>query len=85
LDLVTFLLATLPVPPARVLEVACGAGELARALDGSGFNVLAIDPDAPEGPIFHRTTLEELDQTEPYGAAVARYSRRAAPTWGTSL
>ena len=35
---------------------------------------LAIDPEAPEGPIFRRTTLEELDGEGLFGAAVARYS-----------
>jgi len=74
LDLASFALAVLPPPPARVLEVGCGAGDLARALDGAGLKVLAIDPEGPEGPIFSRTTLEELEQTEPYDAAVARYS-----------
>lgn len=70
----SFVLTVLPPPPARVLEVGCGAGDLARALDGAGLKVLAIDPEAPEGPIFRRTTLEELEPTEPYDAAVARYS-----------
>jgi SAM-dependent methyltransferase len=57
-----------------VLEVGCGAGDLARALEGDGFRILAIDPEAPEGPIFRRTTLEALDEAGPYDAAVASYS-----------
>jgi SAM-dependent methyltransferase len=57
-----------------VLEVGCGAGNLARALEGDGFRILAIDPEAPEGPIFRRTTLEALDEAGPYDAAVASYS-----------
>jgi ubiquinone/menaquinone biosynthesis C-methylase UbiE len=72
--LVAFVLAALPPPPARVLEVGCGAGKLARAMDSAGYGVLAIDPDAPEGPIFRRTTLEELHDTGPFDAAVASYS-----------
>jgi SAM-dependent methyltransferase len=54
-----------------VLEVGCGDGELARALDEAGYDVLAIDPDAPEGPIFRRVTLEELDDPGAFDAVVA--------------
>jgi 2-polyprenyl-3-methyl-5-hydroxy-6-metoxy-1,4-benzoquinol methylase len=74
MDLAAFVLSALPPPPARVLEVGCGAGHLARALDAAGYQVLAIDPAAPEGPIFRRTTLEELDEPEPFDAAVASYA-----------
>jgi SAM-dependent methyltransferase len=72
--LISFVLAALPEPPARVFEVGCGAGKLARAMDAAGYAVLAIDPDAPEGSIFRRSTLEELDDAGPFDAAVATYS-----------
>jgi len=58
-------------PPARLLEVGCGAGELARALDVAGYDVLAIDPEAPEGSIFRAVTLEQLEETGPFDLAVA--------------
>lgn len=58
-DVESFVVAQL-VPGARVLEVGCGDGDLARALDGGGFAVTAIDPDAPDGAIFERTTLEDF-------------------------
>ena len=74
MDLTSFVLAALPRPPARVLEVGCGAGNLARAMDAAGYAVVAIDPDAPEGSIFRRTTLEELEEPGPFDAAVATYS-----------
>jgi SAM-dependent methyltransferase len=74
MDLVAFVRSALPPPPASVLEVGCGAGRLARALDAAGFRVLAIDPEAPEGPIFRRTTLEELDKGGPFDAVVASYA-----------
>jgi SAM-dependent methyltransferase len=61
----------LPQPPARVLEVGCGTGALARALAADGYDVLAIDPRAPEGAIFRRTTLEELGDERPFDAALA--------------
>jgi SAM-dependent methyltransferase len=69
-----FVLAALPTPPARVLEVGCGAGDLARGMAAAGHRVLAIDPDAPSGPIFRRTKLEDLRDTGTFEAVVARYS-----------
>jgi len=57
-----------------VLEVGCGAGNLARAMDAAGYTVLAVDPHAPEGSIFRRTTLEDLDEAGPFAAVVATYS-----------
>jgi SAM-dependent methyltransferase len=73
-DLVDFVRGELPAPPARVLEVGCGSGGLARALDAAGYGVLAIDPVAPEGPIFKRTTLEELEEPGTFDAVVASRS-----------
>ncbi len=67
-----YALARLPPPPARVLEVGCGEeGGIARVLSDAGYEVLAIDPLAPEGPLYRRTTLEELDDPGPFHAAVA--------------
>lgn len=69
-----FVLAELPAPPARVLEVGCGEGDLARALVAAGYDVLAIDPEAPEGRLFQRTTIEKLDDPGPFTAVVASRS-----------
>jgi SAM-dependent methyltransferase len=66
--------AELPPPPARVLEVGCGGGELARALAADGYDVVAVDPNAPEGPIFRRMTIEKLGDEGPFDAAVASLS-----------
>jgi SAM-dependent methyltransferase len=55
-----------------VLEVGCGAGKLALALDAAGFEVTAIDPAAPDGPIFRRIKLEELEDDGRFDAVVAR-------------
>lgn len=57
-----------------MLEVGCGSGELARALAAAGHDVLAIDPAAPAGPIFRKTTIEELDEPGPFDAVVASRS-----------
>jgi SAM-dependent methyltransferase len=70
-EFAAFVLSHLPPPPARVLEVGCGGGELALALAAAGYQVLAIDPRAPEGVIFRQVTLEELDDPGPFHAAIA--------------
>jgi Methyltransferase domain len=67
-----YALAQLPPAPVRVLEVGCGRdGGVAPALDAAGHDVLAIDPVAPEGPLYRRVTLEELDDPGPFDAVVA--------------
>jgi SAM-dependent methyltransferase len=47
---VAFVRAALPPPPARVLEVGAGRGELAAALRAAGWDVVAIDPAADGAP-----------------------------------
>ena len=68
------MLGHLPSTPARVLEVGCGEGDLARALDAAGYDVVAVDPAAPEGPIFRRIKLEDVDDDERFDAVVASRS-----------
>lgn len=72
-SLQTFVEAQLP-PRARLLEVGCGHGELARVLASSGYEVVAIDPDAPEGDLFRPVSLEEFETGEPFDAVVASRS-----------
>jgi SAM-dependent methyltransferase len=66
-----FVHAHLPPPPARVLEVGCGRGDLARAIARSGHRVVAIDPDAPSGHLFQAAALEDFADPDPFDAVVA--------------
>jgi SAM-dependent methyltransferase len=80
-----FVTSRLPEAPARVLEVGCGRGELARAIAERGYDVLAIDPEAPEGEIFLRVTLERLDDSRPFDAVVASRSLHHVPDLPAAL
>jgi SAM-dependent methyltransferase len=63
--------ATLPAPPARVLEVGAGDGELAAVLAGAGYDMVAIDP-AAEAPAVRPVALHQLDEPPAsFDAAVA--------------
>jgi 2-polyprenyl-3-methyl-5-hydroxy-6-metoxy-1,4-benzoquinol methylase len=84
-DLEAFVLAHLPLVPARVLEVGCGAGRFARALAGAGHAVTAIDPDAPAGPLFRRLTLEQFAEPGPFDAVVASRSLHHVKDLATAL
>lgn len=82
-----FVRYELPPPPASVLEVGCGSGELARSLSAGGWRVTAVDPEAPDGGPFVRAAVEELDVAEhgPFDAAVAVLSLHHAGELGAVL
>jgi hypothetical protein len=66
----TFVFDQLPPPPRRVLEVGCGRhGGLVEELVAAGYDVLGVDPDAPDGPRFRRAEFQELEGE--WDAAVA--------------
>ena len=70
-DLLSFVRASLPAPPARLLEIGAGDGELAQALRDDGYEVFAIDPE-PRGEGVQPLALNELDGSiAPFDAAVA--------------
>jgi SAM-dependent methyltransferase len=69
-DVHAYVRSALPAPPARVLEVGAGAGELADALRAGGYDVVAIDPAG--GPGIVQVHLHELDEPDgSFDAAVA--------------
>ncbi len=57
-----------------MLEIGCGAGDLAYGLAAAGYDVTAIDPEAPEGALFRRIRLEEFDEPALFDAVVAQVS-----------
>jgi SAM-dependent methyltransferase len=70
-ELLEFIHRWLPASPARVVEVGCGDGALTRRLGEEGYGALGVDPEAPEGNRFVRSTLEEFRFEAPLDAAVA--------------
>ncbi len=85
MDVTAFVLSQLPPPPARVLEVGCGDGRLASAIEAAGYDVLAIDPAAPDGAIFRRIKVEELEENERFDAVVASCSLHHVGDLGVAL
>jgi SAM-dependent methyltransferase len=70
-EVTAFVRGALPAPPARVLEVGAGDGELACALAAGGYDVVAIDP-AAQSPAVRAVALLELDERPAsFDAAVA--------------
>lgn len=68
-DVLAFVRGALPPPPARVLEIGAGSGELAAELREAGHEVCAIDPAAQDGSGVERAPLLEAGGT--FDAAVA--------------
>jgi len=59
-DLAAFVYRHLPPPPGPVLEIGCGTdGGFVLELVARGYEALGVDPDAPEGDKFVRTTFQE--------------------------
>jgi SAM-dependent methyltransferase len=80
-----FVLEQIDAPPSRVLEVGCGEGGLARTLARGGHSVTAIDPQAPEGPIFRRARIEEFSDPARFDHVVAILSLHHVEDLGLAL
>ena len=75
MSLATFVLRYLPPPPARVLEIGCGpVGDLTFALAAAGYEIVAVDPVAPVGPLFRRIPFEDFTEPRRFDAVVASLS-----------
>ena len=76
-----FARGVLPAPPARILEIGAGDGELAAALREGGHEVTAIDPKAQDGDAASRRTAL-IDATRAPTTPRSRSSR--CTTWSRS-
>jgi SAM-dependent methyltransferase len=85
MDFAPFVLARLRPPPAHILEIGCGSGELARALSAARYEVVAVDPEAPEGEQFRRVSFEDFDEAGPFDAIVASRSLHHIHDLGAAL
>jgi SAM-dependent methyltransferase len=70
-----FVRDQLPSAPAGVLEIGCGRlGGFVPALLGGGYEAVGVDPEAPDGPAYHRVEFERYEPPRPVGAVVASTS-----------
>lgn len=74
-----FVVGHLPEAPSRVLDVGCGEGWLTRRLAERGYEVLGVDPKAPEDRLFRRMALEDFSHPQPFDAIVAILSLHHIP------
>src|SRR5215210_6404598 len=81
----SFVETHLPAAPGRVLEVGCGRGDLARGVARLGYQVDAIDPEAPVGAIFHAVSLEKFSDPGPFDAALANLALHHIPDLSGAL
>jgi SAM-dependent methyltransferase len=65
----------LPAPPARVLEIGCGPhGGFVPKLSSGGYEVVGVDPEAPEGVEYRRTQFEHAVLQAGFDVVVASTS-----------
>jgi SAM-dependent methyltransferase len=70
-----FVRSHLPDAPGRALELGCGhLGGHVPSLRARGYDAIGIDPEAPEGPHYQRTTFESAELPEQVEAVVASTS-----------
>jgi SAM-dependent methyltransferase len=92
-DVVAYVRAALPEPPARVLEIGAGDGALAAALRAGGYDVVAIDPqggedilavplhqlEAPDGSFAAAVGITSLHHVDPLARSCRHLADLLAP------
>jgi len=67
-----FVRSWLPASPAEVVEIGCGPlGGFVPMLRSAGYDAVGVDPEAPDGPEYHRTEFERYEMPRPASAIVA--------------
>lgn len=67
-----FVAAQLPARPGPVVEIGCGPlGGFVPMLRSAGYRATGVDPEAPDGPWYHRVEFERYALPEPSCAVVA--------------
>jgi SAM-dependent methyltransferase len=67
-----FVRGHLPDAPATVIEIGCGPdGGFVPQLLEAGYDAVGVDPEAPDGPDYHRIEFERYDATRKADAVVA--------------
>jgi SAM-dependent methyltransferase len=67
-----FVRRQLPAQPTAVVEIGCGPlGGFVAMLRSAGYDAVGVDPEAPEGPWYHRLEFERYALPAPVQAVVA--------------
>jgi Methyltransferase domain len=67
-----FVYASLPVAPARVLEIGCGQrGGFVPMMQAAGYQATGVDPEAPPGPSYRQVEFERYAAPGQLDAIVA--------------
>jgi SAM-dependent methyltransferase len=70
-----FVRDRLPSAPASVLEIGCGPlGGFVPGLRRGGYDAVGVDPEAPEGPGYHRVEFERYEPPRLVACVVASTS-----------
>ncbi|MEU7898552.1 methyltransferase domain-containing protein [Nonomuraea sp. NPDC049152] len=68
----SFVRDHLPPAPAHVVEIGCGPfGGFVPRLLSHGYGAAGVDPEAPEGPPYHRMVFEKYELPRRVDAVVA--------------
>ena len=70
-----FVRDRLPAAPGAVVEIGCGPlGGFVPMLRSAGYDASGVDPEAPDGPWYHRVEFERYEPPGPAAAVVASAS-----------